>query len=442
MIYLIKSSKLNFFIIKIYMYSVETLSKNNIDKQHKTNLESYLRSSFPGLTETNIKYLKTKTDDLSSIYNAIFKNICIYYNNRNTDFILMKIKEDIKEKQKSYLRDFCIGNLPMHLPPIQTLTNCVIYISKIIFSIIRSIRTEQFDIIDQIRQIIPNNLMVNDAQIMMGFIYGSIKSISYYERKMYDIDYTLLNGYNVYDYFIQTLLIAQQFKFVNLMQIEDSRLESEIMKVVDSYNGKIDLTIVKIITIGIIVGIMSVKKSYELGLKTDDTTKRQIIAFITNITEKLIKKLLPQELNQSGNCIEPIFSDENLKDLFNKIKKIKKTKLAIMCSNFNSDNPFDILKLLQDDRTNRTDTIDTTDKTQHRKNSVLCIEWSRDRKLFKKALIEMIMSNNFFDIMISSVELLSANLLEQNQYFKFNQSLIDYKKMKKRNRFNYGFEYE
>lgn len=44
----------------------------------------------------------------------------------------MKIKEDIK-KQKNYLKDFCIGDYPMHLPPIQTLTNSIKYIPKIIY---------------------------------------------------------------------------------------------------------------------------------------------------------------------------------------------------------------------------------------------------------------------------------------------------------------------
>lgn len=119
-----------------------------------------------------------------------------------------------------------------------------------------------------------------------------------------------------------------------------------------------------------------------------------------------------------------MFSDENLKDLFNKIKKIKKTKLAIICSNFNSDNVFDILRLLQDDITKSTNATNS-------KNSVLCIEWSRDRKLFREALVEMIISNSFFDIMKSSIELLSANILDQEQYINFNQSLINYKKMKK-----------
>ena len=381
------------------MYIDDTYTKN---KDYKLNFESYLRSSFPSLTETNIKYLKTKTEEISNIYNAIFKNICIYYSNRNDEFILMKIKEDIKEKQKNYLKDFCIGDSPMYLPPIQTLTNCIKYIPKIIYSI----KTNQSNPIENIRKIIPNNLINHNAQFMMGVIYSSIKTILYYERKTYDIDYTLLNGYNVYNYYTQTLSIAQHFKSINLI-LPDSKFESE-----SETN--------KIITIGILVGYISVKKSYELQPKTED----QIIESITCITEKLIKKLLPQKLNQTGNCIEPMFSDENLKDLFNKIKKIKKTKLAIMCSNFNSNNVFDILSLLQDDITKSTNITNS-------KNSVLCIEWSRDRKLFREVLVEMIISNSFFDIMKNSIELLSANILNQEQYINFNQSLIDYKKMKK-----------
>ena len=74
----------------------------------------------------------------------------------------------------------------------------------------------------------------------------------------------------------------------------------------------------------------------------------------------------------------------------------------------------------------------------------LCIKWSIDRKLFREVLMEMLNSNDFLsnktlDMMKSSIRLLPANLLEKDQYVKFNQSLIDYKEMKRQNRINHGF---
>lgn len=396
------------------MYSVDTYSKKQI-----TYLEMFLRSSFPDLTEANIKYLKTKTKELSNIYNAIFKNICIYNDNRDDDFILMKIKDDIKEKQKEYLKDFCIGDYPMHLPPIRISNRSIICIPKIIFKVINSIKRSQTNLMEDIRQIIPDNLLDHEAQFLMGIIYGIIKMVLFYEGNLYNINYKLLNGHKVYSYITQTVSIAQQIQFINL--IDESNFNAEIIKVIDNFNGEIDIVIVKMIIIGIVVGFMSVKKSYALKIANDMVTELQEI---NNLTENLIKELLPKESVQTGNCIQPIFSDDNLKDLFNKIKETKKTKLAIMCNNFNSENSFNILKLLEDKHSGE--------------EYGNCIEWTRDRKLFRKALIKMIISNNFFDIMQSSISLLPANLLEQDRYIKFNQSLIDYK-MNKQNIINHDF---
>jgi hypothetical protein len=385
------------------MYSIDTYSKKQI-----SYLEMFLRSSFPSLTEANIKFLKTKTVELSNIYNAIFKNICLYYNNRNDDFILMKIKDDIKEKQKEYLKDFCIGNYPMHLPPIRISNRSIICIPKIIFKVINSVKRSQSNLMEDIRQIIPDNSLDCDAQFLMGIIYGIIKIVLFYEGNLHNINYKLLDGHQVYSYITQTVSIAQQIQFINL--IDETKFNAEIMRVIDNFNGKIDIVIVKMIIIGIVVGFMSVKKSYTLKIADDMTTE---IQEISDFTENLIKELLPKESVQTGNCIQPIFSDENLKDLFNKIKETKKTKLAIMCKNFNSKNTFDMLRLLED--------------KQSGEEYGNCIEWSRDRKLFREALIKMIMTNNFFDIMQNSVSLLPANLLEQDKYIKFNQTLEDYK---------------
>jgi hypothetical protein len=385
------------------MYSIDTYSKKQI-----SYLEMFLRSSFPGLTEANIKFLKTKTVELSNIYNAIFKNICLYYNNRNDDFILMKIKDDIKEKQKEYLKDFCIGNYPMHLPPIRIPNRSIICIPKIIFKVINSVKRSQSNLMEDILQIIPDNLLDHEAQFLMGIIYGIIKIVLFYEGNLHNINYKLLDGHKVYSYITQTVSIAQQIQFINL--IDESKFNAEIMRVIDNFNGEIDIVIVKMIIIGIVIGFMSVKKSYTLKIANDMATE---IQEINDLTENLIKELLPKESVQTGNCIQPIFSDENLKDLFNKIKETKKTKLAIMCKNFNSKNTFDMLRLLED--------------KQSGEEYGNCIEWSRDRKLFREALIKMIMTSNFFDIMQNSVSLLPANLLEQDKYIKFNQTLEDYK---------------
>lgn len=308
------------------MYSIDTYSKNQI-----AYLEMFLRSSFPGLTESNIKFLKTKTVELSNIYNAIFKNICIYYNNRDDDFILMKIKDDIKEKQKEYLKDFCIGDYPMHLPPIKISNRSIICIPKIIFKVINSVKRSQTNLMGDIRQIIPDNLLDHEAQFLMGIIYGIIKMVLFYEGNLYNINYKLLDGHKVYSYITQTVSIAQQIQFINL--INESNFNAEIIRVIDNFNGEIDIVIVKMIIIGIVVGFMSVKKSYALKIANDMVTELQEI---NNLTENLIKELLPKESVQTGNCIEPIFSDDNLKNLFNKITETKKTKLAIMCNNFNS----------------------------------------------------------------------------------------------------------
>ena len=47
---------------------------------------------------------------------------------------------------------------------------------------------------------------------------------------------------------------------------DESKFNAEIIRVIDNFNGEKDIVMVKMIVIGIVVGFMSVKKSYALKI--------------------------------------------------------------------------------------------------------------------------------------------------------------------------------
>lgn len=477
--------------------------------------------SFAGLTNSNIQYLKTKTSALSDIYNTIFSIIC-NNKNKNDDEILRNVREKIKSNYTDYLKDFCIGDNPMHLPPnvIPNVTisdACIAHIPEIVHMAIYFIRRLpglEFSIThinNYITRFIPT-LSLHEIEFLTGVIHGSIRMALRSTGPVpvninaYNGDYgTQLASLNAYNNITQSIIprvifvgailgighdanrpapiaVNQQSYLRAILNIEN-QLDLEAKGVANMYTNITS----KIITIGITIGYLSVAQGYALGLETftrpskinyDDPlgliyaartrATPQIIATARRFTTNLINDILPPQPTQPGNCIMPMFSDEKLLRIIKSIRKDTSTKLAVVCSkkininiqfggNHNGNHPFiDILKLLQD----KTDKTDDSYKQEYVcrqsrhgyycefKNSNercdFCIKWARDRKLFREVLIEMLNSNDFLsnktlDMMDNSVSLLPANLLEQDQYVKFNQSLIDYKEMKRQNRINHGF---
>lgn len=474
--------------------------------------------SFPGLTKTNIEYLKKKTSALSDIYNIIFSNIC---KNRNKDenIILRHVKTGIENKYKDYLKDFCIGDNPMHLPqnvqpPVTISATCITHIPEIVHRAIYFIRLGHADpdfsitrINDFMIPLIPT-LSSHETQFLTGVIHGSIRMAlrstgvgpAPVDLDLYNGHYGLLASLNAYNNNAQTIIPHVNFggailgiAYVNadpapdpddyLPRIDDINIQMEIeaKRVANMYsnpnnpNNPADITS-KIIAIGIAIGYISVAHGYGLGLQTvtaatlaqynaaavlRNNARPHIIRTATQLTTNLINAIFPPQPTQTGNCIEPMFDNNRLLKIIQGIKNTP-TKLAVVCSreikidiqfggNHNENHPFiDVLKLLQEKPSEQEIICKKTDHGYHceMKNSNercnFCIKWSRDRKLFREVLMEMLntndfLSNNTLDMMESSVSLLPANLLEKDQYVKFNQSLIDYKEMKRQNRINHGF---
>jgi hypothetical protein len=494
-------------------------------QQSSKNKDPDYDFSFSGLTKSNIQYLKTKTSALSDIYNMIFTIIC-NNKNKNDDEILRNVRAKIKSNYTDYLKEFCIGDNPMHLPPnvqpnITISDACIGYIPEIvnraIFFIRRAPGNPDFSLTHINNYIAPRipTLSLHEIEFLTGVIHGSISmalrstgpvpvNIHAYNGR-YGADLASLNAYNnIAQVIIPQVMfvgaiagilhdggnpaptnpLSNAAVYLAAIPNIETQLDLEAKRVANLYNNITS----KIITIGITIGYLSVAQSYGLGNRTFQiavianynlpvnvnaraATDPQIIATTRRSTTNLINAIFPPQPpqpNQPGNCITPMFSDEKLKNIIKSIRKDTSAKLAAVCSreidikiqfggNHNGNHPFiDVLKLLQD----KTDKIDDSYKQEYvcrqsghgyycelqnsNKKCDLCIKWSRDRKLFREVLIEMLNSNDFLsnktlDMMDNSVSLLPANLLDQDQYIKFNQSLIDYKEMKRQNRINHGF---
>ena len=484
--------------------------------------ESDYDFSFPGLTKTNIEYLKTKTSTLSDIYNIIFSNIC---QNRNKDenVILRQVKAEMERKHRDYLRDFCIGDNPMHLPtniqpPVTISATCIGHIPEIVNIAINSIDVDYILLVPgyfsiaQINNYIAPHVAIltpHELQFLTGVIHGSIKMAlrsthrNPNQENLYNGYYGLLPTMNTYNNTTQTIIThfgfvaaitgnpyaggggdrpagaaVRQYN-ISIPNIE-TQILSEANRIANISNivHGIDSTTIKIITIGIAVGYTSIAQGYGSGLQTPAVVPvanvaplphvaqhNDIFATAQRLTTNLINAILPPQPNQPGNCITPMFSDYKLLQFIQKIKD-SSTKLAVVCSkdiktdiqvggNYNRDYLFiDVLKLLQDKTSEQSEQEFVCRKSGHgyycemkngNKKCDFCIKWSRDRRKFREVLVEILNCNDFLsnqtlDMMEDSVELLPASLFEQDQYVKFNQSLIDYKAMKKQNRINHGFK--
>ena len=480
--------------------------------------------SFPGLTKSNIQYLKKKTRALSDIYNVIFSNIC-NHRNRDENIILRHVKRGIESKYKDYLKDFCIGDNPMHLPPnvqpnVTISDACISHIPEIVHRAIYFIRNApappnaEFSITRINEYIIAHlpTLSPHETQFLTGVIHGSIRMAlrstgpgpAPVNIDMYNGDYGIyLASLNAYNNNAQAIIPNVNFvgaimgiaydganpapavaiNYANAIANINNQLDIEAKRVANRFsnpnnpNNPADITS-KIIAIGIAIGYNSVAHGYGLGLQTHNgatfvnynagaiaalrvAARPPIIATATQLTTNLINAILPPQPTQPGNCITPIFSDDKLLSIIQGIKDTP-TKLAVVCSreikidiqfggNHNENHPFiDVLKLLQEKPSEQEFICKKSGHGYYceMKNSNercdLCIKWSIDRKLFREVLMEMLNSNDFLsnktlDMMKSSIRLLPANLLEKDQYVKFNQSLIDYKEMKRQNRINHGF---
>jgi hypothetical protein len=494
-------------------------------QQSSKNKDPDYDFSFSGLTKSNIQYLKTKTSALSDIYNMIFTIIC-NNKNKNDDEILRNVRAKIKSSYTDYLKEFCIGDNPMHLPPnIQpnvTISDaCIGYIPEIVHMAIYLIRRlpappgPDFSIACINNYIAPRipTLSLHEIEFLTGVIHGSI-SMALRSTDGAPGNHNAYNGHygahlvslNAYNNIAQVIIPQVMFvgaiagipheganpapgpvnqgAYVAAIPNIETQLDIQAKTVANMYANITS----KIITIGITIGYLSVAQGYASLLQTDNAAtyalyngpglialrngaSPPIIATARRSTTNLINAIFPPQPpqpNQPGNCIIPMFSDEKLKNIIKSIRKDTSTKLAAVCSreikidiqfggNHNGNHPFiDVLKLLQD----KTDKTDDSYKQEYvcrqsghgyycelqnsNKKCDLCIKWSRDRKLFREVLIEMLNSNDFLsnktlDMMNNSVSLLPANLLDQDQYIKFNQSLIDYKEMKRQNRINHGF---
>jgi hypothetical protein len=481
--------------------------------------------SFAGLTKSNIEYLKKKTAALSDIYNMIFTIIC-NNKNKNDDEILRNVRAKIKSNYTDYLKDFCIGDNPMHLPPnvqpnVTISDACIGHIPEIVHMAIYFIRiapgNPDFSLTHINNYIAPRipTLSTHEIEFLTGVIHGSI-SMALRSTGPVPVNHNLYNGHygaslvslNAYNNIAQVLIpqvmfvgaiagiphdgvnpapgVVNQAAYAAAIPNIETQLDIQAKTVANMYANITS----KVITIGITIGYLSVAQGYASGLLTDNgathafysnvggpvsilrnAASPPIIATARRSTTNLINAIFPPQPpqpNQPGNCIIPMFSDEKLKNIIKSIKKDTSAKLAAVCSreikidiqfggNHNGNHPFiDVLKLLQD----KTDKTDDSYKQEYvcrqsghgyycelqnsNKKCDLCIKWSRDRKLFREVLIEMLNSNDFLsnktlDMMDNSVSLLPANLLDQDQYIKFNQSLIDYKEMKRQNRINHGF---
>ena len=479
--------------------------------------------SFNGLTKSNIEYLKKKTGALSNIYNTIFSIIC-NNKNKNDNEILRYVKQKIESNYKDYLRDFCIGDNPMHLPaivqPNVTISDaCIGHIPEIVHRAIFFIRQPvgaEFSIShinNYIAPFIPT-LSTHEIEFLTGVIHGSI-SMALRSTDIAAGNHNAYNGHygahlvslNAYNNIAQVIIpqvmfvgaiagiphdgtlagapgAVNQALYAAAIPNIETQLDIQAKTVANMYANITS----KVITIGITIGYLSVAQGYASRLDTPAIANElivnynnagsialrngaspPIIATARRSTTNLINAILSPQPTQPGNCIMPMFSDENLLSIIDGIRKDTPTKLAAVCSrqikidiqfggNHNGNYPFiDVLKLLQD----KTVKTDDSYKQEYvcrqsghgyycelqnsNKKCDLCIKWSRDRKLFREVLIEMLNSNDFLsnktlDMMDNSVSLLPANLLDQDQYVKFNQSLIDYKEMKRQNRINHGFK--